>query len=1226
MAEFTIKSFPQILMDMVSTFTANSDVTDLNAGSVALTMLEAAATEDANTYIQMLNIIRSYSLDTTVGTDLDDRAYEYGLVRYDARAASGYVTFYDISFEKVQTEIYTGLAAPQAGHTVVYGFSMTGFSPAGGSIIIGRNTNNVETVPYGSITDMGGYYRFNLTAPLTKDHGLEESIIFSQGGNRVIPAGTGVYVPESDITPQIDFVLQGDSILLDGENVLSEQLVICTEVGSIGNIKTGAIRYFSSAPFPTAVVTNPLSFTTGRDIETDADLRERIRDTIQSLSRGTMHSILTLINEVTSEYQNNRVVSSAFTEATTLNHLNFLYIDDGQGLEPWFESIDYEVLVEQALGAEKFLQINTGQTPIMRAAIETAREEPFGVSGGNELIVEVNYVQETIVFDGAKILTDGAATAEEIVRCINDESVLVEARTSQNRTKVIIEPKEWVNETIQIIGGNANTGLGFREGVRFYTLSLYKNDQLLNKDGESAYVINAGQEPIVGGYVGLPGTTLRIIVDNKIATIQDVNFTAETSAEHVANTINAQIAGATARVLQREPVVPTETGRRVIIFSNNPDPAESSIQIYATGSTANAILGYPTDVQWGKSKDYVLNRYNGQIELTDPLVAGDEVIIGSPYTRPYIESSVPSALPNGAFTVFGGEELIFQVDDFVLSTVTAAIDASNFIDGALPAVYPRDGHFNGKWVRFTDTTLTAALQGVSRLITSYDATTGQIGTAAFPAAPQFGDEYEIVQIITIPGAVSVSYTAAEAQSILASQVVGVHFYEKQRSLNKYIRFASNSYSLSSRLRVHPATTTAGFFFPADQTASAQDSNVGFIESGNEGPFTFGVNQNLILIADNDPTYKTIPITMNFSGVVTAAVSTSAFRASGLLLAHTTADILNDMVVRFRDTTPTPDIQSEIRTIIGYNQTNGQVTVNAPFSAAPQPNDLFDIIPRTVANVVYLFRNPAFTNLSKYCEINETDNGNRVQIHSLVQGGAGGIQCAGGSANRFSIYLTAGTSGDALGHIFVDTLDGLSIGLECEMNDNGFAGPADVTITDITGAVAPYDVTLSVDSGGTDVSMYTSTQGAYLRERNQFNFSTVASLGRDGYRYYTGLIQEAQWQLDGKNTDITNYPGVKAAGAMIEVRSPVIEYIPNITIDITPAEGVSMTDIRNSVKGAVSNYINTLGVGQNVILAKIVAACMAIGGVRDARILVPTSNVIIAPNEKAKILEPDIICG
>lgn len=1227
MAQFSLKSIQQILGDLIANVSANTPLTDINAASVILTLLEAVGTEDANTYIQMLNIIRAFNLDTTTGQDLVDRAFEYGLTPIQAAAASGFVTFSDTAFAKVQTNVYTGLPGPSAGNTTINIVSATGFPGGGGNVIIGRGTNNTETIHYGAIVNLGTFSRLTLTAPLTKDHGTDETVILAQGGDRVIPAGTSVYAPESDLRPQVDFVLQANSIILDGEVSVAGNTVICTATGNLGNVSVGAVKFFGSTPFPTAAVTNPASFTTGRDLEIDQALRERIRATIQSLSKGTLTALLTAIAEVVSTEQNNRVVSDKFREATTLNQLNFMFIDDGIGLEPLLAAEATQDVIEVAQGGEQFVQLDNEKTPIAKATLKTLNEEPFGITPGQTLTVRVNHIDQTITFGGADMfVVPGAATAEEVVAAMNDNLSLIEARTADNRTKVVIEAQADTNEQIRVVGGTANQALSFKEGVDVLTLKLYKNDVLLNKDGENAQTVSAA-EPGGGFGPGNPSTLL-VIVDTGVTT-QTVTFTGQNTAQEIVTAINAQISGAQAFV--------DVVGAQTFVLLQSTNPISGNSRIHVTGGTANPQLGFDTSVHAGTPKDYALNKYNGQLELTTVLVANDELLIGSPNTRAYIESTQPeNTLTPTPYNVAIGDTLVVQIDDIVDSAVTLNIDASNFRDASLVGSFPRDNHFVPYFVRFKNTTATVALHGIARRISTYNNANGQLTTAAFPAVPAIGDVYEIVQIGVATA--NLTMTADQVQQNIASicpEIQGLSFYGKQKNLNRFLRVQTNSQSSRGRIKIHAASTMTGagkLSLPVSVVGLAQESNFGFIESGNEPGynnfnlaghnFTFGRGQQVLFVLDNDVTYKTITIVMDINGSVTTSVDASNFRDAALVAPYPTTGFFIGMRVRFTGATLTAAIRNEIRIVTAYNGGTGAVTVNAPYSAVPVVGDTYEIIPTSTKNVVDLFNNSNFTNLKTYAVIESSDNGTHVQITSKTQGTAGSVRCAGGTANAFTIPLL--TPGTGLGQFTVDTIEGLSIGLQLWIQDNN-TGRLAITITNIVGVGSPFAVTCAVDSGGTNLTAFTVDQAARIFARNQFAFDLGPSEGVDGYKYYQGLIQQAQWTLDGKDTDFTHFPGVKAAGVMIEVKAPVVKNVA-IVIDVSTADGVTLTAVKSDVKSAISNYINNLGVGQDVVLSEIIATVMAITGIVDARIVIPSSNIAIAANELPRIVEFDVTVG
>src|SRR6185369_4894674 len=82
------------------------------------------------------------------------------------------------------------------------------------------------------------------------------------------------------------------------------------------------------------------------------------------------------------------------------------------------------------------------------------------------------------------------------------------------------------------------------------------------------------------------------------------------------------------------------------------------------------------------------------------------------------------------------------------------------------------------------------------------------------------------------------------------------------------------------------------------------------------------------------------------------------------------------------------------------------------------------------------------------------------------------------------------------------------------------------IDNIVGTSAPYTVSLNDDSDTPiDVSGYTSERLGTIADYNGLNFERVQIEGTDGYKYYVGLIQLAQWTIDGLDRDSSNYPGI-----------------------------------------------------------------------------------------------------
>jgi len=140
----------------------------------------------------------------------------------------------------------------------------------------------------------------------------------------------------------------------------------------------------------------------------------------------------------------------------------------------------------------------------------------------------------------------------------------------------------------------------------------------------------------------------------------------------------------------------------------------------------------------------------------------------------------------------------------------------------------------------------------------------------------------------------------------------------------------------------------------------------------------------------------------------------------------------------------------------------------------------------------------------------------------------------------------------------------------------------------------------------------------ITHMGKLGYSNEISIGVDGYIYYTGLLQKVQYIVDGYEPDVQDYPGQRATGAIIETLPPLpYEFSCNLTI--TTNSGVNLSAVSNNVQSTVINYIESLNVGQAIILSQIVANVMQVSGVQSVNITSPTSAtqiITLLPNEKA----------
>lgn len=1060
MASFELKSFQQILADMIVKFLSETGVNDINPGSVLTTFLEAAAQEDAQQYFQMYQVIRNYVLDTTEGEDLDNRAAEYGLTRLGAEKSTGTVTISDSAVTQVRTKIYVGSRGPVAGQTYVDADNASDFD-ASGTIIIGRTTNNVESVAYSSITTFSNFYRFNLSSALTNDHGTDESIIMSQGGDRLIPAGTVVYVPASDISDQISFLTVSDETILDGDSEVTGVNIIAAVAGTDSNVPAGTIVEFDTLPFATAEVTNPSALTNARDRETDSELRDRIKDYIQSLSRGTKQAIASGVIGISSTEDNRRVTSANVVEAVTLDEISYLYIDDGTGLEPSDEGVGDEVLVESATGGETFLQLD--HFPVIKAQVVSQNSAPFGIVDGDTLIFTDGTTSETITFGSADFEVEGEVTAYEITRAINDRSSIVEARTQGDGAQVVLRPILSENESIQVTGGTANASnkLSFPTQETF-TIDLYKFSNgvltLLSKDGSTASVESGNNEPFnLSG-----GETLTVVVDGKTANVQTITFQAgdfaslgAATAEEVVERINAELAGATASA--------TSSGGKVTITSNTQNSVDSKIRV--TGGTGNTALAFSTTQVEGADRDFTLNRFNGQIELVDAAVAGDKYEVGSTLTRGFLISS--NAEP-------------YNLSDF--DTMSISVDG-----------------------------------GADQTVT-----------------------FVIADFININAA-----TAQEVADVINRDTVGL---TASVTDDDKVMLTTNTWSDSiGSIEVTAVTGDAtALGFTVGEEAVSIDYHVATITASDAGPYAFDVGDQLVVVVDQNPSDNTFVITMDLDGVITTGDAGAPFTtfianidsiSQNFNLKFTEDDQLNGFTVKWLTGTNA----GTTSTVSDYNATTGQFTLTATTGASIDVGDTFTILPTTAANVVTYLNNTITSSLSSKATIQLADNGTKVQITSNTVGTNGAVQVTGNAAN------------------------------------------------------------------------------------DELAFSTTQVEGRDGYKYYTGLLQEVQWTVDGLDSDYETYPGLKAAGVQIEVLPPIVRTL-SLQVNLILTEEAEQSVVEDKAADAIADYINSLGVGEDVVLSEISALLMNIDGIEDVEFLDPTENIPISDNEIARIATNDIAFG
>jgi hypothetical protein len=682
-----IKTQEQFLGEMLADWISRTGVNDINVGSLTTQLFEVMALMAARVSGDSLQILRDLSVDRAEGESLRRIATDEGLRELPARVASGAVTITDSSFTKIATKIYSGAKAPNIGSTDILVSDAANF-PNSGQVYIGRGTPNVEgPLTYTSKTQIGGYWKLTLATPTTKFHNINESVILAQGGTRSIPVGTVVRAPSSGATADINFVVTQPAVILDGETEVNGVPVSAQEPGKSGNVPIGAIKEFAAPPFAGAKVTNKLPFKTGRDVETDEELRIRIKRARLSRGLGTALAVKSSVIGATPSDENATIVSS---EIVTSAGETTLYVDDGTGYEQKTSGVGVELLVSSALGGETNFQLETGgrQTSVAKAFIVSNLKAPFDIVGTDRLAVSVGGVTTEHIFQDSDFISPGGATAYEIVASINaNSSLLFEAATAEGGTKVRLQARANDNEDIQVVGVTAGRDAAVLMGFpanKVETLRLFKNKSPLSKDGRTATVIS--QKQAVWSPTMATGETLIISVDGTSPityTITDADFVAEGSHTSVAatnsleswvNVFNKKLTGVTATIV----------GEQIYLTSNLGPSDRAKIEISASSTLVSkgmfdSTLGLSVS---GKSADFEFSRNTAQIKLKTPLNIGDELTAGSRETEARVQTA---RILGGTLTIPSTAYIWFLFDDKNASIVNTGVSATSLIDVQKPS-------------------------------------------------------------------------------------------------------------------------------------------------------------------------------------------------------------------------------------------------------------------------------------------------------------------------------------------------------------------------------------------------------------------------------------------------------------------------------------------------------------------------------------------------------------
>lgn len=889
------RSYSAVLGDIIDAFLSRFGIKRLKVGSPLLSIMEAAAQSDVRAAQDIFNALDTRSVDNTSGDALDRTAADENLKRISVTPATGTVDFSDTSFQKISTSVYQGAGAPIIGTTALKVTDATSF-PTSGNIYIGRGTVNYEgPLAYSAAVFTNPYWTLTLTSGTAKFHNLGETVILAQKGVRQIPSGTIVQTPQGNVSDAIKFNTIYSKQIEDGENLLTGIEVVAQSPGIIGNVPSGAIKQLGSIPFVGAAVTNPLPYTNGLPAENDASLRERIKNARQTRQKGTDLTLVTSIKGVTSTQDNKTVVSSSIVKEK--NH-STLYIDDGTGYEEAWSGVSQEVLMDSALGGEQLFQLSS-QRPIARALVESTNTAPFNLSDGEKLSVNVGGILTEHTFPATSFRSISNASAFEIVSSINgNPSLLFNARTANNGANVVLVAKSDTNEDIQVVapvtGNDANDILAFPTGLN-YTLRLYKNDQLLFKDGKKAIVLSNPQNLWSPAIVN--GDTLQIKVDGtsvQTVTFNDSDFITNNTGFTSVNANNSLISWATVFNSKVTGVTASATNGVLTLISNLGNSSRAQIEIVGGSLIAKSM--FIVQVAVGQDNGYSLNRNTGQIKLVTPLAAGDSLVAATTYTRGYLQSQ---DFPTSTITLASTANLWVAVDgeaEILTTGVTSATPltitslatnrarytatANTFGLGTVSYINPGDWVViwdpqftdNGMWrISALDTSTFAWFEVERSVVTAETKTPSSNGIV-------FSRTKEQLQNIQIASGVSIPLTTISTS--FNSQLIGAN---SSIFRNTKLRLASNNYSLEGNLMIITADIQGqAFLFPMGQLVTNNPSHIAVIESENSESGTPGFIWT---------TVATVPSATTFTSTI--APSNLPLRSGDMVAYRKRLNVTND---------------------------------------------------------------------------------------------------------------------------------------------------------------------------------------------------------------------------------------------------------------------------------------------------------------------------------------------
>ena len=132
----------------------------------------------------------------------------------------------------------------------------------------------------------------------------------------------------------------------------------------------------------------------------------------------------------------------------------------------------------------------------------------------------------------------------------------------------------------------------------------------------------------------------------------------------------------------------------------------------------------------------------------------------------------------------------------------------------------------------------------------------------------------------------------------------------------------------------------------------------------------------------------------------------------------------------------------------------------------------------------------------------------------------------------------------------------------------------------------------------------------------------AAPGVGAYTYTAGLGAYVQRVVNGDRTVPEDFPGLKALGTNVLVLAPTV-VSETFEVQVVAARGFSDVQLAALATSAIETYVNSLGIGVNIVLSEIVRLVKNIPGVDDVRMILPTTNIAVPDGQIPRITSANI---